>query len=152
MFRGLHAIHLDPKGRLALPTRHRAFWEQEAKNSAIVTIDTEQFCLLLYPLPEWERIEEKLNQLPGFDSAARRIQRLLLGHATELLIDGNGRILVPPILREYAQLDKKVVLVGQGKKFEIWSEHHWELQRTLWLNEQRQAKENLPEAVRALIL
>ena len=101
----------------------------------MITIDTEEACLLMYPLVEWEKIEEKLQALPSFNPATRRIQRLLIGHATEVDLDGQGRILLPPVLRDHAKLDKKVVLIGQGKKFEIWSEDQWQASCQQWMDE-----------------
>ena len=74
-------------------------------------------------------------QLPTFNPATRRIQRLLIGHATDLSLDRHGRILLPPLLREYAGLDKTIMLVGQGNKFEIWGESQWESGRDGWLAE-----------------
>ncbi len=135
MFRGVNAINLDTKGRVALPTRYRDLVQMLCKGQMIVTIDTEEQCLLLYPLDEWETIEKKIEALPSFNRAARRIQRLLIGHAAELELDSQGRLLIPGKLREYAQLDKKVVLIGQGKKFEVWSELLWEERRQQWLSE-----------------
>lgn len=129
MYRGINAINIDDKGRIALPTRYR-----EELDSIVVTIDTEEHCLLLYPFFEWNIIEAKIEALPSFNPAARRIQRLLIGHATELNLDANGRILLPQILRDYAKLDKQIMLVGQGKKFEVWSADLWELRRKEWLN------------------
>jgi MraZ protein len=101
----------------------------------VATIDAEARCLLLYTLEEWEPIQEKLEALPSFNPAARRIQRLLIGHATDLDMDGNGRLLLPAPLREYAGLEKKLVLLGQGKKFEIWSETLWMSTRDQYLQE-----------------
>lgn len=91
--------------------------------------------MLIYPLPEWELIEEKIEALPSFNPATRRIQRLLIGHATEVEVDGNGRMLISNPLREYAQLGKKVVLIGQGKKFELWDEAIWSQRMETWLSE-----------------
>lgn len=135
MFRGLTAINLDAKGRMAIPKRYRDIIEEDGTNQVVVTIDTEQRCLLMYPYPEWEKIEAKLAELPSFNPTTRRIQRLLMGHATELELDRNGRILLPQLLREYAAIDKNVMLVGQGKKFEVWGETQWELAREGWLAE-----------------
>ena len=90
---------------------------------------------MLYPLEEWEEIQAKIESLPSFNPQARRIQRLLIGHATDLDMDGNGRLLLPAPLREYAELDKKIVLLGQGQKFEIWSESRWLLTREEYLQE-----------------
>lgn len=137
MFRGINAINLDAKGRMSIPTRYRGDLEK-AENQVVVTIDTEDPCLLLYPFPEWEILEQKIESLPSFHRETRRVQRLLVGHATELELDSSGRILLPAILREHARVDKEVVLVGQGKKFEIWSDAVWKQDRETWIN----SKEN----------
>lgn len=152
MFRGIHSINLDPKGRLAVPTRYRDRLQVDTSGHLIVTIDTESPCLLLYPLPEWEIIEAKIQQLPSFNAQARRIQRLLIGHATELEMDTSGRILLPPLLREHAKMDKKVMWVGQGKKFEIWNESMWCEERDRWLADAAQSQDELPEDLRNLSL
>lgn len=135
MFRGLTAIQIDAKGRLSIPSRYRASLLDETGNTVVVTIDTDQPCLLLYPTPRWLEIEQKLEQLSSFHPASRRIQRLLIGHATDVELDAQGRILLPSLLREYAHLDKSAILVGQGKKFEIWDEARWQAGRSAWLNE-----------------
>lgn len=138
MFRGVNAIQLDEKGRLAMPTRYREtlLTEPKGKGRLVATIETESHCLLLYPLPDWEKIEEKIEALPSFNRAARRLQRLLIGHATELELDSNGRILLPPTLRDYAELKKTVILLGQGKKFELWDEGLWQQARHGWLEDE----------------
>lgn len=133
MFRGLTAIQIDVKGRLSIPSRYRAALIDEFEKNVVITIDTEQPCLLLYPTPRWSEIEQKLEQLPSFHPASRRIQRLLMGHATDVELDNQGRILLPPLLREYAHLEKSAMLVGQGKKFEIWNESQWQASRSAWL-------------------
>lgn len=135
MFRGLNAITIDDKGRLAVPARYRDVIQDEADGVLVVTIDPEERCLLLYSYPQWEEIETKLGSLPSFHPATRRIQRLLIGHATEIEMDRNARVLLPPLLREYAGIDKAVMLVGQGNKFEIWGESQWTLAREAWLVE-----------------
>ena len=98
MFRGVNALNLDIKGRLAIPTRYRDEIVRLANGHMVITVDRDH-SLLLYPLPEWEEIERKLVKLPSFNAQARRLQRLLIGHATEVELDGNGRILLPPLLR-----------------------------------------------------
>lgn len=134
MFRGLAAVQIDVKGRLSIPSRYRAaLLPEEGIQTVIITIDTEQPCLLLYPTPSWLEIEQKLDQLSSFHPDSRRIQRLLIGHATDVELDGQGRILLPQLLREYAGLEKSAVLVGQGKKFEIWNEAQWQAGRAAWL-------------------
>jgi MraZ protein len=132
MFRGVNALNLDNKGRLAIPTRYRDELMRLANGQMVITVDRDH-SLLLYPLPEWEEIERKLVKLPSFNVQARRLQRLLIGHATEVELDGNGRILLPPLLREFASLDKAVVMIGQGNKFEIWDEAKWNARRAEWL-------------------
>lgn len=153
MFRGITGVHIDAKGRIVIPSRHRERLQVEHHNLVVLTIDTEERCLLLYPMVEWEGIERKLASLPSFNPAARRIQRLLIGHATDVEIDSQGRILLPPLLREYAKLTKNAVLVGQGKKFEIWDDAHWNERRGFWLQEESDADESeLPEEVKSISL
>lgn len=152
MFRGITAVNIDAKGRLAIPTKYREGLHSSDQGKMVLTIDTETNCLLLYPLSEWEVIEEKLQQLPSFNPQARRIQRLLIGHATEIEMDSAGRILVSQILRDYAVIEKKTMLVGQGKKFELWSEEQWFKARETWLAEEAEATEALPEEMKTLSL
>lgn len=132
MFRGVNALNLDAKGRLAIPTRYRDPLQEKSDGKLVVTVDPDH-CLLLYPMPEWIEIERQLMRLPALNPSVRRLQRLLVGHATECEIDGAGRILLPPLLREFARLDKRVVLVGQGNKFELWEESTWNERREAWL-------------------
>lgn len=152
MFRGINSVNLDPKGRMAIPVRYRQQLEEEAQGQVVATIDTDVRCLLLYPLHEWEVIERRIEALPSFNRNARRIQRLLLGHATEMELDSQGRILLPPLLREYAALDKKIILVGQGKKFEIWADELWHTSRESWLEEKFEGEEGLPNELQTLSL
>lgn len=154
VFRGINGINIDAKGRIVMPTRYRERLQLDSQSSVVLTIDTEERCLLMYPLPEWEEIERKLAALPSFNPAARRIQRLLIGHATDVEMDGQGRILLPTLLREYAGLKKEMVLVGQGKKFELWDEAHWEKSRGRWLDEESNASSSsaLPEEVKSISL
>lgn len=153
MFRGINGINIDAKGRIVMPSRYRERLQLDSRNAIVLTIDTEEHCLLLYPLREWEEIEKKIAGLPSFNPAARRIQRLLIGHATDVEIDQQGRILLPPLLRDYAGLKKRAMLVGQGKKFEIWDEAQWEESRTRWLEEESNADDaDLPDEVKAISL
>lgn len=135
MFRGIHQVSVDAKGRLSLPARLRDEFAQYDDEAVVITIDPATRCLLMYPISEWELIQAKLDKLPSFQTQARRLQRLLVGHATDLDIDKAGRILLPAPLREFALLDKKVTLLGQGKKVEIWSQEEWEAQREDYLQE-----------------
>jgi MraZ protein len=152
VFRGVNGVNIDVKGRIVMPTRYRERLQEDGKGSVVLTIDTEEKCLLLYPLTAWEEIESKLAALPSFNPAARRIQRLLIGHATETELDTHGRILVPPLLREFAGLTKLAMLIGQGNKFELWDDKRWQERRTEWLNEDSHSDANLPEEVKSLSL
>ncbi len=135
MFRGINNATLDGKGRMALPTRNRDAVQLAADGKVVVTIDMRESCLLLYPLPEWEVVQRKLESLSNINQQARLLQRLLIGHATDLELDSNGRVLLPAMLRDYADLEKKLVLVGQGNKIEIWSAEHWAERMQNWLTE-----------------
>ncbi len=152
MFRGINAINIDAKGRIAVPTRYRDALLAEDAGALVVTIDTEEMCLLLYPVKAWQLIEANLQRLPSFNAQARRIQRLLIGHATDIELDNNGRVLLPPLLREHAQLDKRAVLIGQGNKFEVWDEAVWQSRRSEWLAEEASGEDELPDEMKTFSL
>jgi MraZ protein len=116
---------MDPKGRMAIPARIRDELVESCGGRLVVTAHTEDRCLLIYPQPEWLNLLPQIEALPSFNKVSQRVKRILIGYATPLEIDTNGRVLVPPTLREYANLDKKMMLVGQGKKLELWSEESW---------------------------
>ncbi|OYW96348.1 MAG: cell division/cell wall cluster transcriptional repressor MraZ [Alishewanella sp. 32-51-5] len=126
MFRESFTLTLDDKGRLALPARYRDRLLSENQGQLICTIDLHDPCLLLFPLAEWEEIEEKLQSLSSLNPQERRLQRILLGNATECDMDKSGRILLPAFLRQHAGLGKNIRLVGQLNKFEIWDEAAWQ--------------------------
>jgi len=152
-FRGVSNCNVDAKGRFAMPTKYRETFTDTADGKCVITIDTEDDCLLLYPLPVWEEIEAKLEALPSLNRKVRRIQRLLIGHASEIEIDAQGRVLLPPILRQFAGVDKKLVLVGQGKKFELWSENKWAESCQDWLAQgkaMQQDGENIPDELSSI--
>lgn len=132
MFRGINSATLDSKGRMALPARFREVLQLGCEGKTVVTIDMREQCLLLYPLPEWEIVQRKLEALDNVGARARLLQRLLIGHATDLELDAQGRILLPAMLREFGALEKKLVLVGQANKIEIWSAEHWHEQVRNW--------------------
>lgn len=134
MFRGVSVLNLDVKGRLAIPARYRERLQLCCDSHLVVTVDRDR-CLLIYPEPTWIEIERKLDQLPSFNEDARKLQRLYIGHAQEVDMDGQGRVLLPPGLRRFASLDKRVALVGQGKKFELWDEETWNGNCDDWLND-----------------
>jgi len=151
VFRGANAISLDAKGRLAMPSRYRDELNSRGGGQLIITIDAVDRCLCIYPLPEWELIEAKLRDLPSLREEARRLQRLLIGNAVDLEMDGSGRVLVPPRLREHARLDKRAMLVGQLNKFQLWNEDDWNAISDADLAAIKQPG-GLPEELRDLIL
>ena len=137
MFLGVNTLNLDVKGRIAIPAKHREQLAECCGSRVVVTINPREHCLWLYPESEWREIARKVSRLPTLKPQNQRLQRLLLGHASELEMDGQGRILLAAELRDYAALDKRVAVVGQGHKFEIWSEEAWAANRADWLAEAR---------------
>lgn len=152
MFRGATVVNLDSKGRLAVPTRYREKLLGIAAGQMVCTIDIHNPCLLLYPLPEWEIIEQKLSRLSGMNLDERRVQRLLLGHASECQMDNAGRLLLAPVLRQHAGLTKEVMLVGQFNKFELWDETTWYQQVKEDIDTERSSSGTLSERLQDLSL
>lgn len=152
MFRGATTINLDGKGRLAVPMRYRELLLEESPGQMVCTIDLHQPCLLLYTLPQWEVIEQKLSRLSSMNPVERRIQRLLLGHASECQMDSAGRLLIASTLRQHAGLTKQVMLVGQFNKFELWDEENWYQQVKEDIDAQQTAAEPLSERLQDLSL
>jgi len=137
LFTGSFLINMDAKGRIAIPTKVRETLADACSGRITITADPRESCLLIYPDAEWQTLAQKLLTMPNLNEAAGRLQRILLGHATDMELDGNGRILLPPTLRDYASMEKKLMLLGLGKKYELWSE---ELYRK-WLARQANAGE-----------
>lgn len=127
MFRGAASLNLDAKGRLAVPSRHRDALFAQCAGHLILTAHPHR-CLLLYPQPAWEPIQAKIMALSSFDKQSSAMQRLLVGFAEDIELDSAGRLLVSPVLREFAHLEKQVMLVGQGSHFELWSVDAWRAQ------------------------
>lgn len=147
MFRGASSIALDSKGRIAVPARYRDKIHAESEGEMIVTIDLVLPCLLLFPLNEWERLEQELNKLSSTNPTHARIKRILITHASECEIDKAGRILLPQMLREHAGLGKNVVIAGLGKMFQIWQGEAWSVQIRDDIEQHRQelTNEELPD-------
>ena len=152
MFRGATLVNLDGKGRLAVPTRYRELLVAESQGQMVCTIDLHQPCLLLYTLPEWEIIEKKLARVSSMNPIERRVQRLLLGHASECQMDNAGRLLLANTLRQHASLTKEVMLVGQFNKFELWDEQTWYQQVKDDIDAEQSAQEPLSERLQDLSL
>ena len=134
VFRGFNKISIDSKGRLAVPSRYRDLIAVQAENNLVITLNPLDRSLWLYPLPEWDVIEDKLATLSDFDKQSRRTKQMMRGYASDCQLDSQGRILLPKELRSYAELTKQAVILGQGNKFEIWNETAWDAQRDEWLN------------------
>jgi MraZ protein len=118
---------MDAKGRIAVPTRHREALTREAGGRLVLTAHPEG-CLLLYPGHAWEPVRTKVMGFPSFNTLASKWKRLLVGFAEDVELDSAGRVLVSPELRNFARLDKRVMMVGQGSHFEIWAVEAWEQQ------------------------
>ena len=151
MFRGAAKVTLDDKGRMVVPTRYRERLFERSQGQLVVTVDRNGDCLLIYPLGDWEQVERQLMQLPSLHAQSRRLQRLMVGHATDLELDSHGRVLLPPQLREFGLLTRDAVLVGQGVRFELWDEARWNERRDEWLASDDSATD-LPAELEALSL
>ena len=136
-----------------MPARHREAFVAD-QGQLVITIDTTERCLAIYPLETWLDIERQIDALPSFNKTANRIKRMLIGHAADLTLDSAGRVLVPSELRSHAELQKEVVLVGQGKKLELWSKDYWNQVRNEILDKilGDEEDEELPAAMETLSL
>ena len=123
MFFGETAINLDAKGRLALPMRYRDAIQELSGGRLVLTYSAfDSGALYLYPEEEWERVRDEVTGLSTFNPGHRSLQRKLVGSASAVEPDGNGRVQIPQTLRQVAGLEKRVVLLGMGSRFEIWNE------------------------------
>jgi len=154
VFLGVNTLNLDAKGRLAIPAKHRDALAQCCASRVVVTINPhpQDQCLWLYPENEWREIARKLSRLPSMNRQNQLIQRLMLGHASELELDTQGRILLSSELRDYAGLGKRVSLVGQVHKFEIWDEQAWAGNREQWVSETLGDEAGLSEELAGMTL
>jgi transcriptional regulator MraZ len=151
VFRGAAKVTLDDKGRVVVPTRYRERLLERSQGQVVVTVDLDGESLLIYPLNDWEQVERRLMELPSLNAHSRRLQRLMVGHATDLALDGHGRLLLPPELREFARLNRHAVLIGQGSHCELWDEARWVERREAWLKSEAPDTE-LPQPLDSLSL
>lgn len=149
MSRGSSHISVDAKGRVSIPTKHRYALSSEGDSALVITISATDRCLLLYTAQAWVEVESKLVALPTLNPQIRKLKRMLIGHADDVAMDGNGRVLLPPALREFANIGKKAVLVGQGDKFEVWDEAQWVAERDSMYDVELD-EANLPEELASL--
>jgi MraZ protein len=127
VFQGATALSLDAKGRLAVPARYRDDLNAAGQGRLVLTAHPHG-CLLLFPLPAWEPIRDQILKTPSFNAQSQPFKRVLVGNAREESLDAAGRLLIAPELRDTAQLEKTVWLVGLGTHFEIWSDAGWKRQ------------------------
>lgn len=126
MFRSSSFHTIDAKGRIIVPTRFRDVIKASGHESLMIS--RMDGCLYAYTIDEWKKVENKILQLPQKSEAMRRFVRLFIGSAHEARCDGQGRILITPPLKQYAGLDKDIVLVGVLDHFEIWSKENYDSQ------------------------
>lgn len=152
MFRGEHSLSMDPKGRVAVPSRYRERLAESCGGKLVVTISLMERCLAVYPFPDWQTIEDDLRELPALDKKAQAISHLLIGHASECDLDSHGRLLIPQTLREFAGLDKQIKMLGQVRKFELWSDTAWATRRDELLGQVDDLLADPSDALRSLVL
>lgn len=126
MFRGHYEHTVDEKGRTSLPRRFREDLERAFEDDRLVVTTSLEPCLNAYPMAEWRAFEERVGALSQFDPAVVRLKRAVIASAVECQVDGHGRILLPPVLRKYAGIDKDVVWAGMTRHIEIWAKERWE--------------------------
>jgi len=125
MFGGVNHLNLDPKNRLAIPAKYREALLMDA-GQVVISLDSAQ-CLQIYPLAEWEVVRSKIQNLPNsVHPLVKSYQRLVLGHAELIELDKAGRILLPATLKQMVGLDRELVLVGMGNRFELWDKNKWQ--------------------------
>jgi MraZ protein len=124
MFRGAAKVTLDVKGRMVLPTRVREALAKAGDHQLVATVDRD-LCVMVYPLRDWQKLQDELLNLPNLHSETRWLQRLMVGYATDLEIDSHGRVLIPGELRDFTGLQRDALLLGQGNHLELWDESAW---------------------------
>ena len=140
MFIGEYYYNLDAKGRMAIPSKIR----NQVGETLIITRGLDS-CLFLYEKKDWEQLAEKIKNLPLSQANSRAFARLMLAGAMEVAIDGQGRILIPDYLRNYADLKKKIVLVGVYDRVEIWDEDNWNTYKNKTERESSEIAEKLSQ-------
>jgi len=129
MFRGSFEHSVDSKGRVSVPSRFRDIIAERYEGKLVLTMDFDK-CIMVYPLEEWERVEEKIKSLPQSQKEVKDYTRFVFSNATECELDKQGRILIPPPLREGARISKSVMVVGILNKMEIWDKGAWDTRKS----------------------
>ncbi len=135
MFRGQFSHSVDAKGRVSLPARFRDVLMAEGDARFVLTPSVSDPCLHLYPMKAWEDVERKISELPNWDPTAIRLRRMYVSAAVECELDGSGRVLVPPHLRERIKLEKEALWAGMGRTLELWSRSSWDAALTMTAEE-----------------
>ena len=148
MFRGNSVVNMDAKGRVGVPVRYRETLAAVCDGQVVVTIG-QGGCLNVVPTPEWDNFQAEIGKMSSLIPRAGRLQHMYVGNARDIEIDSNGRFLIPPELREHAQLGKKVVMVGQMSRLELWDQERWNLQLEKWIAEEA-AEVDLPDELKSL--
>lgn len=152
IFKGISVVGVDDKGRMAMPSKYRDALMACCRGDLVVTVDKDG-CLLIYPANEWAPLEKQLLALPPMDKQSRLVQRLLIGHATECAMDKQGRLLLPPALRTIGGIvNRNAVLLGQGKKFELWDQKNWAKRCDTWLTETEGEQSGVTEVLQKIQL
>ncbi len=138
MFQGASALNLDAKGRMSVPSRHRDALQLQGEGRITLTKHPDG-CLLLFPRPEWEAFRSRVAQLP---MDAHWWRRIFLGNASDVEIDGSGRLLISPELRAAAGIEREIILLGMGSHLEVWDA------QTYAAKEQSAIAQGMPEALR----
>ena len=141
-FKGSYSYSVDNKGRINLPAKLRKYVSPEANDAFVITRGFEK-CLFIYPVDEWNKVEEKLRNLSSYDSQHRRFMRELLELAHESQLDGQARLSVPLELREYAEIKNEVRIIGTLDKIEVWNPKVYEEYK----NNHPETYENVAEKV-----
>lgn len=129
MFRGSFEHSVDSKGRVSVPSRFRDILAERYEGKLVLTMDYDK-CVMAYPLEEWERVEEKIKALPQSQKEVKDYMRYVFSNAAECELDKQGRILIPPALREGARISKNVMVVGLLNKMEIWDKVAWDARKS----------------------
>jgi MraZ protein len=126
MFTGRYEHTIDAKGRVSLPSKFREILASQYSDDRLIITSFTDPCLLAYPATEWQALVKKVSTLPRFDPRVVQLKRIFISGATECLIDRNGRVLIPPMLRGFAHLEREVIWAGVTDTIEIWSKADWD--------------------------
>ena len=133
MYRGIANITLDERGRIAIPKMHREQLLERSGGKVVVTISHLDLCLNVFAERDFDDVAEKLTSGDDNGVEMRRHKRMVIGYATDVELDGNARLVIPARLRNYAQIGKKAVVVGQDGNLEVWSKQAWDESEDVWI-------------------